>query len=161
MPADLTPRAAGDRGRSLQEQLRELEDWNHEQFVDARADGGSFYEAEQYERGAECYDRAEKHRMASVAIEASLASSSSDRGQEWQPIETAPKDGTFVLVYAPNVGEPRVTVGSWDREPDEEGGQRWRDDLFAWDTIEPTHWKTLPEPPAERGQARTTPDEGK
>jgi hypothetical protein len=75
---------------------------------------------------------------------------------EWQPIETAPKDGTKLLmsVFFPGdtICEPftEVTIGYWDhgnalddpesiwhREPD-------------WDvpTIgDPTHWMPLPAPP--------------
>lgn len=54
----------------------------------------------------------------------------------WQPISTAPKDGTFILAFD---GEVRVMIWS----------------LFfrrGWisgnaDEREPTHWMPLPEPP--------------
>jgi len=49
---------------------------------------------------------------------------------KWQPIETAPRDGTEILVWAPGSG-------------------RW---LIKFDGEEPagrafTHWQPLPEPP--------------
>jgi len=34
---------------------------------------------------------------------------------QWQPIETAPKDGRRVLIYTSG-GHPRVTVGFWQAD---------------------------------------------
>lgn len=54
---------------------------------------------------------------------------------EWQPIETAPRDGTEILGY----GRGYFWIVHWDR-------QHWSD----YDPItppEPTHWMSLPEPP--------------
>jgi hypothetical protein len=89
----------------------------------------------------------------------------------WQPIETAPKDGTEIMLFAPVQifqGKPtseRVTLGHWlHEEPyihehrdlqgrfvdqdESEGYDGW----LSWDggfTEEnpPTHWMPLPEPP--------------
>lgn len=62
---------------------------------------------------------------------------------DWQPIETAPKDGTKILLYA--VIWPDVAVGSWDESnngwmlyPDSEDSGRERNI---------SHWMPLPEPP--------------
>lgn len=82
---------------------------------------------------------------------------------KWQPIETAPKDGTLVILYQPNIydfygnlNEPEtIMIASWTleqylvREPyycwmvpnttqDEQGG--------SWE-LKPTHWMLLPEKP--------------
>ena len=66
---------------------------------------------------------------------------------EWQPIETAPKDGTSCLVVA---GDGNVGEASWCG-PD---GWWWiNTHLEHWaDSIdfrhgEPTHWMPLPDPP--------------
>lgn len=60
----------------------------------------------------------------------------------WQPIETAPKDGSSVLVY--EGFEPIVTEGWWDAED-----EMWRPsgsrNYPFWH--QPTHWQPLPDPP--------------
>lgn len=74
---------------------------------------------------------------------------------DWLPIETAPKDGTQILVYSKEDG---VMWVSWETEQvflpgykpekkwcvpgshqDEQGG--------AYTTSNPTHWMPVPEPP--------------
>jgi hypothetical protein len=57
---------------------------------------------------------------------------------EWQPIETAPKDGTAVIVYCPAKG---VHVGN--RRSDRVG---WYSVRGAY-LCKPTHWMPLPPPP--------------
>lgn len=63
---------------------------------------------------------------------------------EWQPIETAPKDGSSVLTFSPNDGYPLIVF--------------WQDEMWLidWDhdrayglepDDKPTHWMPLPEPP--------------
>ena len=55
----------------------------------------------------------------------------------WQPIETAPRDGTLVMVGAPGCG---VSLVRWmlDSWIDEQGFTQG-----SW----PTHWRPLPPPP--------------
>ncbi len=61
----------------------------------------------------------------------------------WQPIETAPKDGTLIIVGCP--GSPHLwDVGRWEkmkRVPD-----RWANSMGAL-PFTPTHWQPIPEPP--------------
>lgn len=55
---------------------------------------------------------------------------------EWQPIETAPKDGRDILV----MDGDWLTIGWWS-------GEEWcRQDLHL-SLSNPTHWMPLPEPP--------------
>jgi len=65
---------------------------------------------------------------------------------EWQPIETAPKDGRRILVYAETW--PEIAVAEWrDKGITLEG---WR--LHPFNDIDPeplTHWMPLPEPPSQ------------
>lgn len=61
---------------------------------------------------------------------------------EWQPIETAPKDGTWVLLYHQYA---RISDWYWD-------GQKWHNDVLDWGddepSLAPTHWQPLPDPPS-------------
>ena len=62
---------------------------------------------------------------------------------DWQPIETAPRDGTSVLLIRAKAMDGgrlghRIGIGSWKQ------GQ-WKGDC----TRAPTHWMPLPEPPGE------------
>jgi hypothetical protein len=63
----------------------------------------------------------------------------------WQPIETAPKDGTLVQLYAKD--EP-IIVGAWRHL----GGDMWSE----WEcpytgySIDATHWRPRPELPEEK-----------
>lgn len=57
----------------------------------------------------------------------------------WQPIATAPKDGTQVLVF----DEGAVFISQW--LVNEEGDEGWFDHGFV--EPPPTHWQPLPSPP--------------
>ena len=55
----------------------------------------------------------------------------------WQPIETAPKDGTTIIVYEPGLYQTAAwTGGGWTNASDS-----WLGDV--------THWMPLPKPPKE------------
>jgi hypothetical protein len=69
----------------------------------------------------------------------------------WQPIETAPKDGTFILIY---LGDPwnKVEMARWydtwnnwqtDILPD----YPEREEVYGIGSCVPTHWMPLPEAP--------------
>lgn len=60
--------------------------------------------------------------------------------QGWQPIETAPKDGTEILVYAPGFCQTAL----WESYTFSEG---WVNDSSGNWLNDPTHWMPLPEPP--------------
>lgn len=86
---------------------------------------------------------------------AKQALSELDKINEWQDINTAPKDGTPVLLYGDwrkyyykdgelvsvDTIEGATVNGCWN---DETGS--WRG-IFGF--IEPTHWMPLPQPPKE------------
>lgn len=75
---------------------------------------------------------------------------------EWQPIETAPKDGRYVIIGAANIlptiakwreDKGRVLIASdepyWEPYDDSHWDRFDIDDTW----FEPTHWTDLPEPP--------------
>lgn len=64
----------------------------------------------------------------------------------WQPIETAPKDGTFVLLTDSDC-DPCWLIAQWTR--DAWWGQRTPSGKCTiWRVA--THWMPLPEPPHDR-----------
>lgn len=66
------------------------------------------------------------------------------KADEWQPIETAPKDGTQILAFCdPLIGQ---MVLFWDTP-------YWREKANMLGLKnEPTHWKPLHNPPAKEGE---------
>ncbi len=71
-----------------------------------------------------------------------------DERDAWQPIETAPKDGTPVMLYARSekATAPVVVIG-WCLY-----GHRWVECAFAPNLpvgLVPTHWQPLPAPPKQ------------
>lgn len=64
---------------------------------------------------------------------------------EWQPIETAPKDGTSILVF------PDIKVTNWGYTRDKQNEFGWIGcysyTTDEYDTLDPTHWMPLPAPP--------------
>lgn len=57
----------------------------------------------------------------------------------WRPIETAPKDGSDILLYCPS-GD--ILTANWD-------GTGWSDNARgSWRGFDATLWMPLPAPPA-------------
>ena len=63
----------------------------------------------------------------------------------WQPIETAPKDGGTMILWEPSLND-KVTTGYWYKNI-----LSWRDGDWWIEggqiTGQPTHWMPFPEPP--------------
>ena len=87
-------------------------------------------------------------REAAAALEAA-------REDGWQPIETAPKDGTRVLLWiewsdVPVVGE--FSHGRWQADTEHYsvscGAGCYGGSVSSDRYMKPTHWRPLPAPPA-------------
>lgn len=72
---------------------------------------------------------------------------------EWQPIETAPKDGTKILAY-----DEGIILTAWTNDANEYQGGRggpagwfsgqYRDHWGDYPVLDtPTHWMPIPAPP--------------
>ena len=76
---------------------------------------------------------------------------------KWQPIETAPKDGTTVLLYPPSWTSRTSSTGSWNSDKHaRKPAPYWeRDD--CWNKVmlsrnsPTTHWMPLPAAPIKGG----------
>lgn len=73
----------------------------------------------------------------------------------WQPISTAPRDGTEILVWG-CVGQDierahiwAVVIAEWDDWP-HKPAWRWSDGM---EEVVPTHWMPLPAPPVTTTEA--------
>lgn len=68
---------------------------------------------------------------------------------EWQPIETAPRDGTNILVWWS--AEFHCPVVAHYADKYENSGIGWK--ITGWGNVisrsSPTHWMHLPQPPKE------------
>lgn len=99
-------------------------------------------------------------QLAKLAYAAGVAAALQSSG--WQPIETAPRDGTRVLLYAPTNDdfEPaQIDFGTWfvpceARYVQIDGTNTYRMETKQgpgfWDSVlapYPTHWRPLPPPP--------------
>jgi hypothetical protein len=63
----------------------------------------------------------------------------------WQPIKTAPCDGTSVLLYWPHWRRSEAVVGHFITSSPAKN--KWHADCAIADGPLPTHWQPLPEPP--------------
>lgn len=76
---------------------------------------------------------------------------------EWQPIETAPKDGTEIIAYSTTRFDYELTKYLRDVDGRESVFScvqiiSWNDEEMKWDQTKigvPTHWMHLPLPPSD------------
>jgi hypothetical protein len=75
---------------------------------------------------------------------------------EWQPIETAPRDGTRVWLFCP--WDRWVGSAAWRQNVYHNGEEAWSEDdgesaVLGHDP--PTHWMPLPKPPVTSSPIET------
>lgn len=79
--------------------------------------------------------------------------------QVWQPIETAPKNGTDIDIWVPVDGGFRVADAYW--RGDQNRGDWWAPN-YDYDGCDgatgyaktASHWMSLPDPPADTGEIK-------
>jgi len=115
------------------------------EFVTVRRDALRQFiydELREQEWGVDSAEKEAKRRLAAMIV------------SPWQPIETAPRDGTKILVFHPDMG---VEITEWyeitqTNYVELEGGlyRKERAIFYAgWNNNghHATHWQPLPEPP--------------
>ena len=70
-----------------------------------------------------------------------MMSSTPPNAAAWQPIATAPRDGTDIIVYRPTC-KPNVYIPQVGTDYFNKSG--WQN---STDADQPTHWMPLPDPP--------------
>lgn len=85
--------------------------------------------------------RAERMEGMRAALEAALPLL---EGDGWRPIESAPRDGTHIMVPGQFSGM-EIDEAQWDEDTNPEGWWSVKLDL----PLEPTHWQPLPAPPQQ------------
>lgn len=66
----------------------------------------------------------------------------------WRPIETAPRDGTRVLVWRPRESDDHVAHAGVDHWRDDNAGGGSGSWYRSRRYQQPTHWMPLPAPPS-------------
>ena len=102
--------------------------------------------SQDYARSADCRDAAALLRT--LADQGERDAKDAARQSEWQPIETAPKDGTPIIAYRPTK-PPHVEGMYWAGPGGEGGAWYWHYDGDGPTSTPPTHWMPLPTPPKE------------
>ena len=155
--------------------LEELDTWNA--FMETKG----FYDswARTIAKIEGILARALKERLSTEAATRNAALEESGgrvAAPKWEPIETAPKDGTWVLAVASHIADVTPAVAHWETFPQpllyapqsqwrtDEAGDYLDDAAWeeAWRAVryEPTHWMPLPAPPGalKSGPVRDQPD---
>lgn len=84
------------------------------------------------------------HDLAQAALDRCAGSGVAQRAP-WQPIETAPKDGTTILAFSPTAkGHRRIQTTWWRRPEDQCGYTGWGE--FNTSYWPPTLWMAIPDP---------------
>lgn len=96
-----------------------------------------------------CHPNCTRSGCVNARLTRELEEARKDAG--WQPIETAPRDGTRVLcVWACAWGE--MVYEGWCQSAGtaRDGGDFWRSHSLVPVSGRPTHWMPLPPPPQEK-----------
>lgn len=84
-------------------------------------------------------------RETAARIDRKMAKHAARIVDDWEPMDTAPKDGTVILVYRKIDADTIMNLVAWWSEKD----RAWQYGKFdrLRSELSPTHWMPLPEPP--------------
>ena len=66
----------------------------------------------------------------------------------WYPIDSAPRDGTPVVLFWPFVTQDGIVHSGYFYKPASDVAAFWYSDLVNLGATPPTHWMPLPPPPS-------------
>ena len=107
----------------------------------------SLIESNKYHKDKTWFDFEELKKQNAAALELI-----SRQGMKWQPIETAPMDGTWILGYCPTLSISKYPVTCFYEEGCYGNPRAWTTTAvteYGSDEVYPTHWMPLPKPPKE------------
>jgi transcriptional regulator with XRE-family HTH domain len=91
---------------------------------------------------------------------AKIFATPAERSLTWQPIDTAPKNGTRIFLAGPEGPFKNPSIGRWEEDKyAEKPNPYWTNDLISIYGIrevrnhQPTQWQPLPEPPVPEVEA--------
>lgn len=85
-----------------------------------------------------------------IGDDGEIAQIHAENTSQWQPIETAPKDGREVILFWPYITqEGYVTAGHWQKTFAPGVDDYWYSSSVNSGATPPTHWQPLPPPPGE------------
>jgi hypothetical protein len=139
---------------TTEQMRRDFEAWF---FDPSKADNSKRYQLTVEDMRRAVGDISWKAWQAAIASQAQLQGDAGKLVPSWMPIETAPKDGTDILLYGTWAGEihgiaeaPTMDIGHWAGGKSDYQGDEWwslaTGDAYAcW--MRPTHWMPLPAAP--------------
>ena len=103
------------------------------------------------------HDWSDAERHIAAALRSAHASGLSERDAGWQSIDSAPRDGSIVLLFLPESrAQDGVVMGYWSATDEAPEDDAWYmcDGLDGGTMIdvEVTHWRPLPAPPDPKDQ---------
>lgn len=122
---------------------------------DATEDADQYVEASDYDALDLELSQAYSERQREHELRVKIAGDA-EAHMFWRPIETAPKDGTWVLGFGDGPGFAACNFVAYYGITTDDPQPHWRSTFHAqtiWSRCGPTHWMPLPSAPTSVGES--------